>query len=53
MGRTRTPQFSFALFRMYSMISGLSATGFVLGMQAIAVNPPLAAAAEPVSMSSL
>ena len=38
---------------MYSTTHSLSMTGFVLGIQHTVVNPPLAAAFAPLSISSL
>ena len=42
-----------ALSNMYLTVSGVSITGRVLGMQAIVVNPPLAAERVPVAIVSL
>ena len=53
MGHTRTPQDSPARRSTYSICSGVSSTGRGLGIQATEVNPPRAAAAAPVVMSSL
>ena len=53
MGRTRTPDPTVsARSSTYCTSSGVSTTGLVLGIQAMAVKPPAAAAAVPVWMSS-
>src|SRR6266571_3664404 len=52
MGHTRTLAPAFARSRMKRVTEALSFTGFVLGMQQTAVNPPRAAARVPVSIVS-
>ena len=52
-GSTLVSPTVFPLSIMYLTVSGESTTGFVFGMQHTVVNPPLAAALLPVSISSL
>jgi hypothetical protein len=53
MGKTLARLASRAFSRMNVVTEGLSFTGFVLGMHATAVKPPLTAAIPPVAMVSL